>query len=58
MVAAGRADDEEPPVAPPWPLTRAEVDAFAGSGLTPLRVEEITDGSGVRRWRARFHRAA
>ncbi|MEU8300298.1 class I SAM-dependent methyltransferase [Micromonospora sp. NPDC048909] len=58
VIAAGRADDEEPPVAPPWPLTRAEVDAFAGSGLTPLRVEEITDGEGVRRWRARFHRAA
>ncbi|MBQ0901458.1 bifunctional 2-polyprenyl-6-hydroxyphenol methylase/3-demethylubiquinol 3-O-methyltransferase UbiG [Micromonospora sp. U21] len=56
VIAAGRADDEPTPAAPPWPLTRAEIDAFGGAGLAPLRVEEIQDQSGVRRWRAEFHR--
>ncbi|WP_157743072.1 hypothetical protein [Micromonospora coriariae] len=41
--------------APPWPLTRAEIDAFGGAGLAPVRVEEIQEQSGVRRWRAEFH---
>jgi SAM-dependent methyltransferase len=39
---------------PPWPLTRAEVEAFAAPGLTVVRVEELTDADDplVRRWRA------
>ncbi|GAA2707007.1 class I SAM-dependent methyltransferase [Actinoplanes palleronii] len=43
---------------PPWPLTRAEVDAFAGPGLRPISVEEITAPGTrlVRRWRAVFTR--
>ena len=41
---------------PPWPLTRAEIDAFAAPGLTPVRVEELTDAGDplVRRWLAEF----
>lgn len=35
---------------PPWPLTRAEIDAF---GLEPVRVEQIAE---VSRWRAEFRR--
>ena len=56
VIAAGRTGDEALPAAPPWPLTRAEIDAFGGAGLAPVRVEEIKDQSGVRRWRAEFHR--
>jgi SAM-dependent methyltransferase len=44
---------------PPWPLTRAEVDAFAGPGLAPVHVEEIADADDrlIRRWRAEFRAA-
>lgn len=43
---------------PPWPLTRAEVERFANSGLTPVSIEEVThpDQPGVRRWSAEFQR--
>jgi SAM-dependent methyltransferase len=39
---------------PPWPLTRDEVEAFAGDGLTMVSVEDIpaADDPLVRRWRA------
>ena len=41
---------------PPWPLTRAEVAAFAAPGLTVVRIEELSDADEVlvRRWRAEF----
>jgi SAM-dependent methyltransferase len=43
---------------PPWPLTREEVDAFAGDGLRAVSVERIPgkEGPFVERWRARFVR--
>jgi SAM-dependent methyltransferase len=43
---------------PPWALTRAEIDALAGGGLEPVRVEELTDPQmpWPRRWRAEFRR--
>ncbi|MEV0427345.1 class I SAM-dependent methyltransferase [Micromonospora sp. NPDC050495] len=57
VIAAGRRDGE-PVDGPPWPLTRAEVDAFAAAGaLTPARVEEIVVPDGGLRWRAEFRRA-
>jgi SAM-dependent methyltransferase len=45
---------------PPWPLTRDEIDAFAADGLTPARVEQVTDPRDPdhQRWRAEFHRPA
>ncbi|MGN9813077.1 class I SAM-dependent methyltransferase [Micromonospora sp. BQ11] len=58
VIAAGRGDDDTRPAGPPWPLSRAEVDAFATGGLTPVRVEHFQDPEGVRRWRAEFRRAA
>lgn len=58
VIAAGRGADEPVPGAPPWPLSRAEVDTFAADGLAPVRVEDLRDPSGVRRWRAEFHRPA
>ncbi|SDT02546.1 bifunctional 2-polyprenyl-6-hydroxyphenol methylase/3-demethylubiquinol 3-O-methyltransferase UbiG [Jiangella sp. DSM 45060] len=41
-----------PPVdGPPWPLTRAEIDAFGQDGLTPVAVERLEHW-----WRAEFRR--
>jgi SAM-dependent methyltransferase len=40
---------------PPWPLTRAEIDAFAAGDLEPVRVEDLRDAR-VRRWRAELRR--
>jgi SAM-dependent methyltransferase len=44
---------------PPWPLTRAEVDAFAGDRLTAVSVEEVPRPDDVMalRWRAEFRAA-
>ncbi|HEX3782882.1 MAG TPA: class I SAM-dependent methyltransferase [Pseudonocardiaceae bacterium] len=43
---------------PPWPLTRANLDAFAANGLTEARIEDLVDPNvpGLRRWRAEFRR--
>lgn len=43
---------------PPWPLTRAEIDAFATGGVRRLSVEEIPAPGDplVSRWRAGFTR--
>ena len=41
---------------PPWPLSRAEIDAFAADGLTTVRVEDLAEGD-VHRWRAEFRLA-
>lgn len=45
---------------PPWPLVREEVEAFGSDGLSPVRIEELTDPRppNGRRWRAEFHRPA
>lgn len=51
VIAAAREPDEPAP-APPWPLTRAEIDAFASGDLEPVRIERI-DG----RWRVELRRS-
>jgi SAM-dependent methyltransferase len=56
VVSTGR-DAGDAVDGPPWPLTRAEIDAFATGGLEPVRVEELRD-STVLRWRAEYHRPA
>lgn len=38
VVANARDDADEPRTSPPWPLTRAEIDAFATDGLEPVSV--------------------
>ncbi len=43
---------------PPYQLTRAEIEAVTAGGLSPVRVEEITDANGIHRWRAEFTRPA
>ena len=56
LAIAWRDDDRGPP--PPWPLRRAEIDAFATDGLTQQRVELLTvlGESYEPRWRAQFRR--
>ena len=57
LVIAWRHVEGGPPP-PPWPLQRAEIDAFATDGLRPVQVEELV-ASGSRfepRWRAEFRR--
>lgn len=59
VVAAGRDDDDPPEPGPPWPLVRAEVEAFASEGLETVRIEELRDPGPPHRlrWRAEFRRA-
>lgn len=42
----------------PWPMTRGEVDAFTGTGLRAVRIEDRTsaDDSSMHRWVAEFRR--
>jgi pimeloyl-ACP methyl ester carboxylesterase len=56
VAVASRRDDSRPDrTLPPWPLTRAEVDAFAGDGLRPVSIEEHDQQGGLW-WRAEFRR--
>ncbi|MFD4432503.1 class I SAM-dependent methyltransferase, partial [Nocardia sp. NPDC058497] len=47
-----------PAAGPPWPLTAADIDAFAAPDLTPIRIESLPrpDAPSRHRWRAEFHR--
>lgn len=58
LLVLAAAATASPGEGPPWPLTRAEIDAFAGSGLRQVSVEELaTPGSVLLvRWRAVFSR--
>lgn len=53
VLATTREDDSEV-TGPPWPLTRAEVEAFADGDLVLRRIERIEDGTW---WRAELSRA-
>ena len=56
VVATARAETSGPVDGPPWPLTRAEIEAFAGEGLDTLQIEEIRQDGVPSRWRAQFAR--
>lgn len=58
VLAAARSDGDPPGDGPPWPLSRAEIDAFAAGGLVLTSVEENVDPVQrfVRRWRAELTR--
>jgi len=58
VIAAARDEEDGPVEGPPWPLTRAEIDAFAAGDLLPVRIEDLRDAvePGDRRWRAEFRR--
>ncbi len=58
LVVATALADDEPVTGPPWKMSRANIDAFANYGLTPVLVEELDSESGYRHWRAEFHRPA
>jgi len=40
----------------PWPLSRADVDSFAGDGFELVRLEQPPGPDGLPRWRAEFRR--
>jgi SAM-dependent methyltransferase len=40
----------------PWPLSRAEVESFAGDGFTQVRLEQPLGPDGQPRWRGEFRR--
>jgi SAM-dependent methyltransferase len=56
LVVAAARDDGEGADGPPWPLTRAEVDAFAVGDVHVSAVERLVDDAGTARWRAQFVR--
>jgi SAM-dependent methyltransferase len=58
LVVSGAGDEDDRPDGPPWPLTRAEIDAFATGGVEPVRIEELRDPAAPRRWRAEYRRPA
>ncbi|MGI8403957.1 MAG: class I SAM-dependent methyltransferase [Thermomicrobiales bacterium] len=55
MAAREEADKRQ---GPPWPLTRAELEAFAASGLQTVRIEDLPTGEQpfARHWRAEYLR--
>lgn len=57
VIATARDELDGIPDGPPWPLTRAEIEAFAVDGLTPAQIEDIREPGAPARWRAVFRRA-
>lgn len=55
LAVALRDSTGAPVQGPPWPLHRAEVEAFGADGLTAVRIEEIEPAAG-QRWLAEFRR--
>lgn len=60
IVIARAREPGDPDDGPPWALTRAEIDALAGTGLRPVRIEDLRDPGppSARRWRAELTRPA
>lgn len=58
LVLSGARDAAEPVDGPPWPLTRAELDAYTAAGLREVRVEAVREPGAPRRWRAEYARPA
>jgi hypothetical protein len=57
LVIAKACDETHGPVdGPPWPLTRAEIEAFAGDGLEAVRIEDVRRPGMPARWRAELRR--
>jgi SAM-dependent methyltransferase len=56
LVIAAAREAGEPANGPPWPLTRAEVEAFAAGGVEAVRIEDLRGlpAPWERRWRAEF----
>lgn len=60
LVISGARATGEPANGPPWPLVRAEVEAFATGAVETVRVEDLRGQAAPwsRRWRAEFRRPA
>ena len=58
LALSAAREPEEPADGPPWPLTRAEIDAFASGGLRAVKIEDLpgVGDLGQRWWRAEFER--
>jgi SAM-dependent methyltransferase len=59
LVISGARSEGEPADGPPWPLPRAEVEAFATGGVEVVAIEELAAGPErpwSRSWRAEFRR--
>jgi hypothetical protein len=58
VVISGDLGEGDPVSGPPWPLTRAEVEAFASHGVEPVRIESLPAPQDLtaRRWLAEFRR--
>jgi SAM-dependent methyltransferase len=58
VIAAVHHDDTPDTPVPPWPLRRAEIEAFGADGLSPTRIEitAIPGQPDERRWLAEFRR--
>jgi hypothetical protein len=56
VISAALGPDDDPEAGPPWPLTRAELEAFAGGRLETVGIELTPhpDVPGAQRWRAEF----
>jgi SAM-dependent methyltransferase len=59
VVIAAARDEREAASGPPWPLTRAEIDAFATAGIRAVRIELLGGPAepDERRWRAELERS-
>jgi SAM-dependent methyltransferase len=56
LVLSGAREASEHVDGPPWPLTRAEIEAFAAGDLRMVGIEALRDTH--RRWRAELERPA
>lgn len=57
LVITRAREEDEGVQGPPWPLTRAQVEALAVDGLKLVSLEDVPPGEGyVRHWRAEFAR--
>ena len=54
VIATARGELDAIPDGPPWPLTRAEIEAFAVDGLEAVQIEDIREPGVPPRWRAEF----
>jgi SAM-dependent methyltransferase len=61
LVISGARSEGEPVDGPPWPLVRAEIEAFATGGVEVVAIDEPAADPGrpwARAWRAEFRRRA
>jgi SAM-dependent methyltransferase len=56
IVVAKACDGDGPVDGPPWPLARAEIEAFGGGGLDVVQVEDVRRPGIPAHWRAEFRR--